>query len=234
LISSKSKFTTLNEKHLHIKLKEWLSQPGDRFEVDLDGYVIDIERQGLLIEIQTRNFSAIKRKLTALSGRYKVRLIFPIAVEKWIVKLVMDGETTGNRRKSPKRGDIFELFEELVSFPELMMNPNFTVETILIQEEEVRKYRKGSSWRRKGWSTVERRLLDIKERVLFETTTDLALLLPKNLPNSFTTAELSSTLNKPRRLCQKIAYCLRKMNVLRQVGRDKNGVIYEIARISPH
>jgi hypothetical protein len=33
----------------------------DRFEVPVDGFVIDIVRDDLLIEIQTRNFSSLKR-----------------------------------------------------------------------------------------------------------------------------------------------------------------------------
>ena len=60
---------TLNEKPLHAALKERLALPGDRFEVDVDGYVIDIVRGDCLIEIQTRNVSAIKRKLAALSRK---------------------------------------------------------------------------------------------------------------------------------------------------------------------
>jgi hypothetical protein len=75
----------LNEKALHASLKEWYALPGDRFEVPVDGFVIDIVRDDLLIEIQTRNFSAIKSKLTALVHSHRVRLIYPIVQEKWIL-----------------------------------------------------------------------------------------------------------------------------------------------------
>jgi hypothetical protein len=50
----------LNEKPLHASLKQWYSRPGDRFEVPIDRFVIDIVRGDLLIEIQTRNLAAIK------------------------------------------------------------------------------------------------------------------------------------------------------------------------------
>jgi len=96
----------LNEKALHADLKAWYAQPGDEIEVKVDGYFIDIvqgthavhEPQGvcesrnrdsqgsLLVEIQTRNFSGIKRKLTDLTARHHLRLVHPIAQEKWIVK----------------------------------------------------------------------------------------------------------------------------------------------------
>ena len=43
----------LNEKPLHASLKQWYARPGDRFEVAVGGFVIDIVRDDLLIEIQT-------------------------------------------------------------------------------------------------------------------------------------------------------------------------------------
>ena len=48
----------LNEKPLHAALKEWYARPDDRFETSVDGFVIDILRGDLLIEVQTRNFTA--------------------------------------------------------------------------------------------------------------------------------------------------------------------------------
>ena len=60
---------TLNEKSLHAALKEWYALPGDRFEVAVDGFVADIVRGEQLIEIQTRSFPAMKRKLRRLLPR---------------------------------------------------------------------------------------------------------------------------------------------------------------------
>ncbi len=94
----------LNEKSLHAALKVWYAQPDDRFEVVVDGSVIDIVRGDLLVEIQTRGFAALKRKLEKLVGSHTVRLVYPIAVEKWIVRLSDDGVAQQGRRKSPSTG----------------------------------------------------------------------------------------------------------------------------------
>ena len=59
---------TLNEGSLHAALKERYAEPGDEFEVPLDGFVIDIRRPGQLIEIQTSSFKAMGRKLDRLLG----------------------------------------------------------------------------------------------------------------------------------------------------------------------
>jgi hypothetical protein len=64
------------------------------------------------------------------------------------------------RRKSLKRGRPAHVFAELVSFPKLVLEPTFCLELALIQEEEVRRYTGKKRWRRHGWQTVERRLIN--------------------------------------------------------------------------
>src|SRR5262245_50814740 len=137
---SKSRIGLLNEKALHASLKKWYALPGDRFEVPVDGFVIDIVRDDLLIEIQTRNFSAIKSKLTTLLTSRRVRLIYPIVHEKWIVRSARGKRGRVTRRKSPKKGRWEDLFWEMVSIPQLLSNPNFSLELLMIREEEVRRY----------------------------------------------------------------------------------------------
>lgn len=210
----------LNEKPLHAALKAWYAQPDDRFEVDVDGSVIDIVRGELLVEIQTRSFSALKRKLEKLVVNHAVRLVYPIAAEKWIVRLSDDGTVYGGRRKSPKRGAMSELFRELVSFPHLISHPNFALEVLLIHEEEVRQQGLARNWRRRGWGTVERRLVQVVDRRLFAAPADLAALIPASLEEPFTSAGLADAMNQPRWLAQKMVYCLRGMGAIAEAGKQ--------------
>ncbi|MBN1810654.1 MAG: hypothetical protein JXA14_02340 [Anaerolineae bacterium] len=218
---------TLNEKSLHAALKEWYAQPGDQFEVFVDGFVVDIVRGDLLIEIQTGNFSSIKRKMRALVRDHPVRLVYPIAREKWIVRLARDGSGgILGRRKSPKRGALEYVFGELVSFPRLLVSPNFSLEVLLIQEEEIRRYDGKRGWRRHGWVIQERRLLDVVGWRLFETPNDLAVFIPSDLAEPWTTADLAAAIGQPRWLARKMAYCLRKMGVVEVVGKQGNAILY--------
>lgn len=217
---------TLNEKPLHAGLKEWYAESGDQLETAVDGYVVDIVRDDVLIEIQTRNFFAIKHKLLRLAESHRLRLVHPIPVEKWIVSLPKDANSPLRRRKSPKHGQIVHLFAELRSIPTLILSPNFALETLLIQEEEVRYYDGQRAWRRKGWMVQERRLLDILDRRVFETPSDLCTLLPASLDDGFDTSDLAYSLGIPRRLAQQMAYCLRECGAIRQVGKSGNAILY--------
>ncbi|MGD2061200.1 MAG: hypothetical protein PVF87_10065, partial [Acidimicrobiia bacterium] len=172
---------TLREKPLHADLKQWYARPGDHFEVPVESFVIDLVRDDLLIEVQTRGFSSMKEKLTTLLDLgHRIRIVHPIPAEKWIVKVEDDG-TIVDRRRSPKRGAVVDVFSELVSFPELVATQDLEIEAVLTREEEYRAHTPGRSWRRKGWSVVERRLIEVVESVSIGGVDDLIGLLPKDL-----------------------------------------------------
>src|SRR5262245_41716920 len=62
----------LNESPLHAALKQWYARPGDLLETAVDGFVVDIVRGDVLIEIQTGHFAAIRSKLASLLQSHPV------------------------------------------------------------------------------------------------------------------------------------------------------------------
>ncbi len=219
----------LRETALHAALKAWYARPGDEWEAPVAGYFVDLRRGDLLIEIQTRNFSAIKRKLARLLEGYAVRLVHPVAQEKYIVREGKGGRVL-SRRRSPKRGLAVALFDELVSIPELATHPRFSLEVLLTREEEISREGRGGSWRRRGWKIVDRRLLDVLGRVELNALSDYAAFLPATLPEAFTTRDLAEAGGHPLYRAQKMTYCLRHMGVLQAVGKRRQAALYARAR----
>ena len=221
----------LNEKSLHSALKHWYAMPGDQLEFPLDGYIVDILRGNHVIEIQTGSFSSIKRKMRDLSCRYRVTLIYPVAYERWILEVPGTLHGVMMRRKSPKRQAVSQLFEELVSFPDLLKCPNFSIEVVSIQEEQLRRYSRRCHGKRRTWRVVERRLLSVLERFPFDDPSDLWQLIPPTLPDPFETSHLASVLGHSRWFAQKIAYCLRQSGVITTIGKKGNSLVY--SRLNP-
>jgi hypothetical protein len=217
----------LNEQHLHRALKDHYADGNAQTEVKIQGYVVDVVREDGLVEVQTGNFASIRQKLVALVENHPLRLVYPIAVEKWLLKYPRDGEDGGLiRRKSPRRGRPVDVFDELVRFPHLLKSPNFTLELVLIHEEEVRRRANRRTWRNKGWRTVERRLLKVVEVHSYENPAQMAELLPDDLPAAFTSADLAETLAISRHLAGRMAYCLREMGVIEQVVKRNRFNLY--------
>jgi hypothetical protein len=220
---------TLRERPLHASLKRWYTEPGDRTEVAVDGYVIDLVRGDLLIEVQTRGLSSARHKVAALLERgHRIRVISPIAVDTWIVKFDGEGSVL-SRRRSPRHGMPSDIFAELVSIATLLDDPRLEFDLVLIEMEERRFHAPDGPWRRRGWTVEERRLVEVVGTLPLRGVADLAALLPPGLPERFTTADLATRLGRPRRAAQQMAYCLRLADVIVAEGKRRHDVEYRLA-----
>lgn len=219
---------TLRERPLHASLKRWYARPGDRVETPVAGFVIDLVREDVLIEVQTSGFSSMKRKLASLLELgHRVRIVHSIPIDKWIVKVDADG-TVLSRRRSPKHGRPTDIFAELVSLPEVFVHPHLEVDLLLTIEEEHWRHTPGVGWRRKGWTVIERRLIEVVGSLQLNNAQDLIRLIPDGLPETFTTADLAAKLGRPRGAAQQMAYCLRRAGVCVAVGKRGNSVEYRV------
>jgi len=225
----------LREGPLHAAVKAALAQPGDRVEVPLGRFVIDLVRaDGELVEVQTGGFAPLAPKLDALLDDHRMRIVHPIAAERRIVRVDADGEVLSARR-SPRRASALHLFDKLVSFPSLLAHPNLTLEVVLTREDHVR----GPApvrVRRRTKDPGERRLTGLVERVELRAPADLLGLLPPLPAEPFTTAELRALAGCPTVLAQRIVYCLRLAELIAPAGRRGRAPLHRLLAAvgSPH
>jgi hypothetical protein len=217
-----SDFTTFREGSLHAALKARYAATiaDDRLESAVDGFVVDVVGPDELVEIQTGSFGSASRKLGRLVGSHRVVLVHPIPVEKWLVRVDADGAVLG-RRRSPRRGTALDLFDELVHIPGLVAHPGFRIEVLLTREDEIRgpaaegaRYRYPRTWRR-----LDRRLLEVVETRRIDTPGDLLRLLPADLPDPFTTADIVAATGRSRRLAGRAVYCLERSGAIARLPR---------------
>lgn len=214
----------LNERSLHRALKALYAAPGSLSEQLIDGYVVDVLIGQRIIEIHTGGFSRLKQKLARLLEGHALTLVHPIAQDRFIIKQGADGATT--RRKSPKHGSVFSIFSGLTSIPTLIAHPNFTLEAVITVEEEVRVPNPRRNRRRGGWTAIDRRLVEVLETHRIESMGDLFAPLDAHLPAEFTTVDLASAMQAPRRLGQQAAFCLREAGVVAICGKAGNALRY--------
>jgi len=213
---------TLNEGSLHAALKADYAEPGDEFEVPLERFVIDIRRDDLLIEIQTSSFAAMGKKLDHLLPEYRILLVHPIAVETYLQR------PEAKPRKSPKRGSVYDVFEELVSIPTLLDHPNLSLEVVLVSVTKIQEVDPSARRGRGGFRTTDRILREIVGRHRFDDSGDLLALVPDGLPPEFTTADVATRAGVSRDVAQRMAYCLRPLGLFHERGRTKAGIHYSL------
>jgi len=216
------------ETSLHRQLKLHYAPDASQTEVVLGAYRIDAIRRGRLIEIQHGSLSAIRDKIATLLTEHRVTVVKPIVALKHLIKLDRRGGKVVERRKSPKRGQLLDVFDELVYFTRVFPHKRLHLEVALVEVEELRYPGHGRRRRRRAndFQVEDQRLVEVVETLRFRTLTDLRRMLPRGLPRTFHTGHLAEGLEVRRHVAQKIAYCLRETGAIHPVGKQGNTVLY--------
>jgi hypothetical protein len=164
------------------------------------------------------------RKLDHLLTEYRILLVHPIAVET-----VLD-RPGSKPRKSPKKSSVYTLFEELVSIPTLLDHPNLQLEVALVSVTKVQMHDPKARRGRGGFRTTDRVLREVRSRERFNTSADLMRLVPDDLPEVFTTADLATNAGISRDTAQQMAYCFRPLGLFVEQGRSRAGYHYRLNR----
>ena len=221
------------ETTLHRQLKEEFREPGSDVEVKLGQFRIDVVNGDRLVEIQRSGLGAIRDKINRLlADNHVVDVVKPLVTRKRLIKLDRKDGRVVDRRWSPLKGTILNVFDELIHFTRVFPHPNLTLITPMLEIEEIRYPGSGRRRRRRKGDFVvqDRRILELGEAPFFRTVQDLHGLLPSNLPREFDTQELSDAMDIPRHQAQRIAYVMRKTGAAIEVGKRGNAIVCRLAR----
>ncbi|MBA2113134.1 hypothetical protein [Bremerella alba] len=217
------------ETSLHKALKAHYAGKKAETEVRLGRYIIDAIARGQLIEVQWSGLAAIRDKIRVLCDNHKVRVVKPIVARKKVVRRDKKGGEIVSARYSPKRCDVYSVFEELVHFTNVFPHENLTLEIPLVEIEEIRYPGHGKRRRKRENDFVveDQTLTEIVSAHRFKKASDLLRLLPTGLPKQFHTGDVAAGLQRPRWIAQKMLYTLRKTGVLGVVGKEGNAILYQ-------
>jgi len=240
---SKFSINTCNESSLHNTLKVYYAQKyKGQCEVKADGHIYDILcGDGQVIEIQTKNLSKLKTKITdALEKGHKVRLVYPLVQRTRIILTSEEGEKISNRL-SPKKGCIYDLFREITGLIPLLLQADFTLEVITINmiehrvrtSEAVQTENKSRRFK-KNWLKVNKRLDEILEKREFNTAEDYLALLPEGLEEEFCAKDIAALKTKEgiklSRYAHLILWVFVRIPLIEEVGVKNRSHYYRIKK----
>lgn len=218
------------ETSLHRQLKCLYAGADAATEVRLGRWRIDAVVDDELIEVQLASLAAIRDKVQHLCRAHRVRVVKPIVARKQLVKLRCLGGKPIDTRRSPKRGRLLDVFDELVHFTRAFPHPQLALELVLVDVVEHRVPGRGRRrrWRRNDFVVADQELVEVHQRQTLRTAADLLTLLDCQLPATFDTGELAEAVGCRRFEAQRIAFCLREMQAIRKIGKHGNAWIYEV------
>ncbi len=216
------------ESTLHRQLKELYADDASQIEVRHGQYRIDVVSGDELIEIQQSSLGAIRNKVRTLLEKHSVVVVKPLVRRRLLVKYKRKGGRETDRRYSPKRGGLVDVFSELIYFIGVFPHERLALDIVLVDVEEHRYPRKQRRWNRSAWKTVDQRLTEVHEIHRLRTSQDLLALAGCQLPSPFHTGDIAKALDIDRSLARQVAYCFRNMGAARQVGKQGNTLLYEL------
>ena len=225
-MASPASIGELNERSLHRALKTRYAVEGSLTEQSVDGFIADVLIGNRIVEVHTGSFSPLKKKLSQLLERHPITLVYPIARDRYIVKMTTDADGPARRRKSPKHGSVFDVFSVLASIPTLLAHPNLTLEIVMTVEEELRTVSQVRRRRRRGWLSLDRRLVEVVSTHGIASMADLFAMLDAELPEHFTSNDIAIAMKSSRRLGGQAAYCFREGGVTEICGKRGNALVY--------
>ena len=216
----------LGEKTMHLSFKYFLEENPDFHEVAVGKHYADIMRDGHITEIQTRSFCSFRKKLAAVSENHRVTVVHPIIQSKRLFWTDPDsGEIVGGR-KSPKHGDIYTAFRELVYIRELLQRENLGFIFPVVECDEYKILCGWDSERKKGsvrYSLIPTKLIGFYE---YDTAFAFATLLPRCDDEYLTVKKVASLIGKPPRATSPFVNVLMYLDILQKSGKEGNAIKY--------
>ncbi|MCD1653260.1 hypothetical protein K7J14_00875 [Treponema zuelzerae] len=220
---------TWNESLLHEELKDYYCGDNGLKEVPIDGSICDIlAADGQIIEIQTKNLSSLSVKIEKLLTHHQVKLIHPIPVITYI-ETYTEGNVLISKRKSPKKGSLYSIFPEITKIWRFLPDPKFTLLVVLAEILEIRIADGKGSWRRKGVSKADKKLLKILDQVEISSLYDLQKMIPEGLSEPFTRKDLRNT--DAGKNADFMAWVLHQAGMLELVGKQGNAHMYRVSHV---
>ena len=221
---------TLGEKTLHAVLKNYYEPHKENQEVKIGGYVADISGENGVIEIQTQSFNRLLEKLEAFLEFCNVTVVYPILKEKYVNWLDCNTGEIVDRRKSPRKGSIYDCFPELYKIKYTLDNPRFTLCLCILQAEEIRSLGSGKNQknRKKTSSKYDKIPTDILDEIYLDSPKDYHMFIPCELKDKeFTVKDFAEKCRIDRKTAGIALNILTYLETVRKTGKQGRSILYK-------
>ncbi|WP_069999634.1 hypothetical protein [Cellulosilyticum sp. I15G10I2] len=220
---------TLKEGTLHAVVKHYIEDNINFHEVKVGRFVADIKRENEIIEIQTRQFSKLRKKLECFLEMYQVTIVYPISHVKWLSWIDVESGEVSPKRKSPKKGSPYEIFFELYKIKDLLIHPSLSICIVLIDMEEYKLLNGWSRDKKRGAYRKDRIPTQLIEEINISCPQDYKQFIPHTLNNSFTSKDFKKHTKLSLRSAQLALNVLTYLSVVERIGKKGNAYIYKIS-----
>ncbi|MBE6024087.1 MAG: hypothetical protein E7231_12965 [Cellulosilyticum sp.] len=218
---------TLKEKTVHAVLKNYYSPNVIYQEQRIEGFVADIFTDEQIIEIQTRNFNTMRKKLETFLPLYDVTIVYPIAATKWLSWINEETGEMTSKRKSPKRGHIYQIIPELYRIKSFLGHPNLHFMLTFLDIEEYRLLNGWNHTKKRGSTRHDGIPTKLVNEIYLHVPKDFTCFLPDTLPPIFTTKDFQKAAKITTSCATTGLHILYHIGVIERIGKQGRAYLYK-------
>lgn len=176
---------SIGEKTLHAVLKNYYSPNKSNQEIKVGKFVADIVDENQIIEIQTRSFSNMKKKLDFFLMDTNVLIIYPAFSIKWVQWLNPTTGELSKKHKSPKKDALYDIFWELAHIKPYLNNPKLRLQIVVMEVIEIRLLDGWSADKKRGSTRYNVIPLGLLDEIVINEKDDYTKFIPRGLDENF-------------------------------------------------
>lgn len=220
---------TLGEKTLHAVLKLYFEPHKENHEVKVGNFVADIVCERGVIEIQTRQFNRLLSKLECFLEYCDVTVVYPVIRNKYLSWINMDTGEVSSKRRSPKKGTIYDSIQELYKIKYTLDNPRMNLCICILDADETRYLNGWSKDGKKGSTRCDRIPTELAEEVYFNNIYDYRKFIPEGLPEQYTSSDLAKAAKISKKDSSTLLNILTYLCIVTRCGKKGNSILYKTA-----
>ena len=218
---------TYNEKAVHRTLKNYFCPEKELQETEINGNICDAYKDGMIYEIQTGSFTHLKDKLKVFLPDHRVTVVYPLAVDRRIIRADPMSSEILSERMSSKHGKRTDILPELYAVREFINDGNLSVMIAFMKCADIRPEKAGKRQERKSGSvTLPTELLFFES---YSGPEDIKEISPGMAPGEYRAKDVRAALGirsgtDSWRALKMLVYT----GYLKETGKDGKAVIYTV------
>lgn len=216
---------TVSEKTLHFVIKNFISQNTEFHEVKIGRFIADVFDGKKITEIQTANFSYLRKKLDFFREQYPVEIVYPIPVIKNILWINPQTGDISKKRKSPRSGRASDILKELIYIIDYI-DKNVKILLYLLETDEYRVQNGWGNGGKRGGGRYDRIPKGIFDIIELSDKEDYYKIIPFKRGIITTRSDIKKALRLNGRHGDAAVKVLRKLGIIEESGREGRKIIY--------
>lgn len=216
------------EKTLHKIIKYYLSNNPNNHEIKIGRMYADVYLDGVIYEIQTQHFNALRNKLDKFLENNKVIIVYPTFRNKIIHSITEQGEYI-KTAKSPKKGTPFQLFVELYKISSYLNHPNLSFKILYLDMEEYRTVVPKKHYRSQGYvKYMQIPTYLVEEYNLINISDYINLFKEYDFLNPFTATDFSKKMKISYNKSTAAIRSLNSLGIIENTGKEGRKNVWNV------